>query len=81
MKNPLNYFRCLHCMKLPYLNDIFYAKIDDEGIVEACECDHCIDGDTRKEKTGGWIVCKRELDGWKVLDNEGKFTIEIIYND
>lgn len=79
--NPLNDLRCIHCNRLPYLDDIFIAKVNDEYVVEVTTCLHCADMDTRPEKTGGWITCKRTLSGWKVMDIDGNFTNDLEYYD
>ena len=71
------HLRCIHCMRLPYLNDIFIIKVDNNNRLQISSCLNCADGDTRVEKEGGWACCRRDLDAWRVQDIEGEFTLEL----
>ena len=70
---------CIYCLRLPKLNDIFIAKVDADGYIQISKCLDCQDSDTPPEKVGGWIVCKRSLNGWMVQDIDGEFTLELFY--
>jgi len=57
---------CIHCGKGFKLNEIFLAHMTDECIITiSCHID-CGEISNKKEKSGGWIVIERTLQGYEM---------------
>jgi len=65
---------CFFCDKEFELNEIFIAftrnEDGDGGALIHCECLSCAEQrlNNKKEKNGFWLILKRELDGYEVMD-------------
>ena len=59
---------CLMCDHEFNLNEIFIAHTDDKGKIDCSLCMRCVDTEpdsvkNKKERNGGWLVCRNSLKG------------------